>query len=304
MNVEGTRLLFANNEFVFTQTAALENFAKFSPELRSTVKNVTLRVVGRYYDDEAGKRDLTGNGQYHNNVPKLNMNIYARPPGMVRDKGIQAYCWELLADFLRALVMPVNAGQARPLLLPELQMLRLDLVNFCEHLPYGGSSFASVLRWHLGQVVDELLITGAPDQETDDGVSHEERLLQNLVKDEGLFGTACPIFVSIASGLKPLPGFGINWQVVRADNNMLKSAKKQENHPEGGEPPKSIYPPGRTIWKWAADSLKTSEKEWMEFDRASGHPAEQVADMYSDMSIYSDDDFDMDGLPALMLNPF
>jgi hypothetical protein len=304
MNVEGTRLLFANNEFVFTQVAALENFGKFSPELRSTVKNVTLRVVGRYYDDEAGKRDLTGNGQYHPNVPKLNMNICARPPGMVRDKGIQAYCWELLADFLKALVMPLNASQARPLLLPELQILRIDLVNFCEHLPYGGSSFASVLRWHLGQLVEELLITGAPDQETDDGISHEERLLQNLVKDEGLFGTACPTFVSIASGgLKPLAGLGIHSQVVRADNNMFKAAKKQQIHPEGGEPPKSMYPPGRTIWKWTTDSLKTPKKQWMEFDRASGYPAEDVADMYSDMSIYSDDDMD-DDLPALLLNPF
>jgi hypothetical protein len=304
MNVEGTRLLFANNEFVFTQAAALENFAKFSQGLRSIVKNVTLRVVGRYYDDEAGKRDLTGNGQYHPNVPKLNMSICARPPGMIRDKGIQAYCWELLADFLKALVMPLNAFQARPLLLPELQMLRIDLVNFCEHLPYGGSSFASVLRWHLGQLVDELLITGAPDQDTDDGVSHEERLLQNLVKDEGLFGTACPTFVSIASGgLKPLPGLGIHLQVVRADNKMFKAAKKQQIHPEGGEPPKSMYPPGRTIWKWTTDSLKTPKKQWMEFDRASGYPAEDVADMYSDMSIYSDDDMD-DDLPALLLNPF
>jgi hypothetical protein len=300
MNVEGTRLLFANNEFVFTQVAALENFANFSPELRSTVKNLTLRVVGRYYDDEASKRDLTGNGTYHNNVPKLVLNILARPPGMIRDRGVQAYCWELLADFLKGLVMPTSAVARRPLLLPSLQILRIDLVNFCDHLPYGGSSFASVLRWHLGQLIDELLITGAPDQETDDGVSHEERLLQNMVKDEGLFGTACPTFVSTMNGggLKALPGYGISMQVMRADNHMFKPAKKQHIHPEGGEPPKSIYPPGRTIWKWTTDSLKHPKKQWIEFDRASGYPADQVADMYSDMSTYSDDD--MDDIPPLL----
>jgi len=41
---EGMRILLEQNRFVFTQAAALENFAKISPELRSTIKHVTFRV--------------------------------------------------------------------------------------------------------------------------------------------------------------------------------------------------------------------------------------------------------------------
>jgi hypothetical protein len=161
--VEGLRLLFANNTFIFTQAAALENFAKNPYSLRSTVKQVTLRVVGRYYDEIAGKRDLTGNVDYHSSIDKLMMPIAARPPGMVKDKGLQAYCWEQLADFLRALLMPTPASVFRQKLLPHLEFMRIDLVNFCDHLPYGGYQFSSLVRWHLGRLVDEILITGAPE---------------------------------------------------------------------------------------------------------------------------------------------
>lgn len=43
-HTEGVRLLIESNDFVFTQAAALENFAKISTQLRSTIKEVTLRV--------------------------------------------------------------------------------------------------------------------------------------------------------------------------------------------------------------------------------------------------------------------
>jgi hypothetical protein len=277
--VEGTRLIFANNAFIFTQTAALENLANLPKELRSTVKDVTLRVVGRYYDQVASKRDLTGNVDYH---PQLNgqlmIPVVARPPGMTKDRGIQAYCWEQLADFLKAFLMPVPASVLRQKLLPSLETLRIDLVNFCDHLPYGGYQFSSLVRWHLGQIADELLITGAPDAELDDAFSNEEKLLHQLVRDEGLVGSAPPLFVSISSGLKPLKKLGISHKVIRADNEpSFKSAKKLI-HPEGGEPPKSSYPPGRTIWKWASESLSNPEKKWIEFDRRSGWPADDIDD--------------------------
>lgn len=43
-HTEGVRILIESNDFVFTQAAALEHFAKISTQLRSTVKEVTLRV--------------------------------------------------------------------------------------------------------------------------------------------------------------------------------------------------------------------------------------------------------------------
>lgn len=46
-HTEGVRMLVESNDFVFTQAAALDNFAKVSTLLRSTIKNVTLRVSSR-----------------------------------------------------------------------------------------------------------------------------------------------------------------------------------------------------------------------------------------------------------------
>ena len=270
-HVEGLRLLFANNSFIFTQAPALEDFAKFPIHLRSMVKEVTLRVVGRYYDDDGGRRDLTGNVSYHASVDKLMMPIIARPPGMIKDKGIQAYCWEQLADFLRALLMPSPASVFRQNLLPRLGVMRIDLVNFCDHLPYGGYQFSSVIRWHLGHIVDELLITGAPEDDMDDGLTNEERVLCQLVRDEGVVGSAAPQFVSNKSGgLKQLKANGIAQQLVRGDRTGKLPLPNTPFHLEGGEPPKSTYKPGKTIWKWTSDSLANPEKRWIEFHRRSG----------------------------------
>jgi hypothetical protein len=285
--VEGLQLLFTNNSFIFTQAAALENFAKFPHHLRATVKQVTLRVVGRYYDETAGRRDLTGNVDYHSSIDKLMLPIIARPPGMINDKGIQAYCWEQLADFLKSLLMPTPPSVLRQKLLPGLDIMRIDLVNFCDHLPYGGYQFSALIRWQLGQMVDELLITGAPEGDiTDEGFTNEERALNQLVRDEGLIGSAVPLFVSIREGLKALKGHGIAQRVIRASQEPKFESAKILIHPEGGKPPKSTYKAGRTIWKWTSDSLTNPEKRWIEFDRRSGMPAEDVccdSDMWSEI---------------------
>lgn len=77
---------------------------------------------------------------------------------MIQDKGIQAYCWYQLADFLRALQLPRAVdleSKDRPKLFPNLTSMRIDLVNFCDHLPLGIVSFAAVIRWHLGRILDE-----------------------------------------------------------------------------------------------------------------------------------------------------
>jgi hypothetical protein len=283
--IEGLQMLFANNSFIFTQVRALENFAKLPTHLRSTITQVTLRVVGRYYDEVAGKRDLTGNVPYHTSINQLMMPIIARPPGMINDKGIQAYCWEQVADFLRALLMPTPPSVFRQKLLPRLDTLRIDLVNFCDHLPYGGYQFSSLVRWHVGQIVDELLVTGAPEDDMDEGYSNEEKVLHQLVRDEGLVGSAAPQFVSTSKSLKPLRGRGIAQQVVRADKEPKYQSAKAPIHPEGGEHPPSIYKPGRTIWKWTSDSLADPEKRWIEFHRRTGMPAD---DFYDEMDMWSD----------------
>jgi hypothetical protein len=88
---EGTKYFFAN-EFVFTQVAALGNFAKIPYELRGTIKNVTFRVVGRYYDNVASKRNIF-DMSYHPNAPNFKIPIFQRPKGAERQHGVHAYCW-------------------------------------------------------------------------------------------------------------------------------------------------------------------------------------------------------------------
>ncbi|KAJ5052227.1 uncharacterized protein L3040_001985 [Drepanopeziza brunnea f. sp. 'multigermtubi'] len=280
---EGMRLLIGSNDFVFTQAAALENFAKVPTQLRATIKHVTLRVVGRYYADRVRKVDLTGISNYHKNVRVFSVPIHARPRGMVNDNGIQAYCWYQVADFLKALQLPYateptfTATNNRPKLLPGLSTMRIDLVNFCDHLPLGITSFAPIIRWHLGPFLDELVLTGCPH----DDISRDEKvILRNALRDEGLFSTACPAFISGKNFLKKLSVYEYRHQVVgaRKAKNLSKKSNKHavpQIHPEGGSPPVSSYPRGTTIWKWA----KTEDqkpKEWIEFERGSGRPISEV----------------------------
>jgi hypothetical protein len=281
--VEGIRLLMANNTFIFTQVAAVQNFAKVPIDLRSTVKNITLRVVGRYYDDISYKKTITGEILYHDAVPYPTVYVAARPKGTAKDKGIQAYCWQQLVDFMKALVVPDPTGTTYAQLLPSIQVMRIDLVNFCEHLPFIGSSFITVLRWHLGKMVDELVITGAPEEEVSNG---EERFLAGILRDEGVFASGCPVFVSQKNGLRALPGYGLNLHIVRpslATPVKPEKARDLESiHPEGGSPPVSIYPAGATIWKYTSDSLAEPEKKWIEFHRRCGYQVSECGELEPD----------------------
>jgi hypothetical protein len=291
-NVEGKKLIVEKNQFLFTQVAALERFAQVPASLRANIEHLSIRCVGRYYHDSVKKLDLEGDNIYHHTMHKLEVQSYARPAGLISDGGIQAYCWYQVADFLKTLALPYDKKTGnRPKLLPGLKTFHLDLVNFCDHLPLGIWSFASILRWHLGMICDELLITGMPAVE---GGSDEEMLLRNLLRDEGLISTGCPRFVSMNNSLKALSGYGYTQQVVRARTKT--SALKKYSHPEGGKPPKSIYPASATIWKWTTDH-SGAPKSWIEFDRISGHPMSDLDEFDTEEnSDVNDSDLDPDSL--------
>jgi len=57
-NAEGTRLLVENNDFIFTQVTAVENFARIPEHSRARINHVIIRVVGRYYDRKGGEKDI------------------------------------------------------------------------------------------------------------------------------------------------------------------------------------------------------------------------------------------------------
>lgn len=302
---EGRRLFF-NNSFVFTQVIALDNFAWVPRELRSTVKHVTLRVVGKYFDNEASKRDLF-HTSYHPAAHNIRIPVYPRPKGAETDGGIHAYCWQQFADFMKSFQFPTGSHRVSKLF-PSLSRMRVDLVNFCEHLHYPGPSFMTVLRWHTGPFLDELIITGIPEEDPDEGPEH---LFTRIVKDEGVFGSGPPIFVSQVKALKSLPLLGLCVKVVRTDveSQIMRSMQGKDKKslkrlrasldPADGKPPKSFYPPGRTIWKFTQNSLKDPSRRWIEFDRASGYPADDV-DMWSDIDdseLYDSDMYDSEGNP-------
>ncbi|KAL3427494.1 hypothetical protein PVAG01_01003 [Phlyctema vagabunda] len=285
---EGLQLFIANNNFVFTQVAALQRFAQVPADLRSNLDHVTLRVVGRYYDNQARKQNFFGIS-YHPDLRDFKTQIYARPSGARMDRGLHAYCYQQFGDFLKALQIPKStSGRGIEKLFPSLNTIRIDLVNFCDHLWLPNRDFSTIIRWHAGPLVEELIITGVPEDDPEEGV---EGLIDRLVKDEGVFASGPPIFASLSKSLKPLRHLGLATRVVRCEKDPKKVSKAPATHPEGGKAPPSMYSPGRTIWKFIQERLDKPEKKWIEFDRRSGYPTEDL-DMYSDDSEGLDDMYD------------
>ncbi|KUJ16918.1 uncharacterized protein LY89DRAFT_782161 [Mollisia scopiformis] len=262
---EGKALILKNNDIVFTQVAALANFAKIPAALRVKIDHVTLRVVGRYYGDKAKKEfNMQEESRYHALVPKFKIPLLARPKGMIKEHGIHAYCYMQVGDFLKALFVPRRISNGRQYkLLPSLKTMRMDLINFSDHLVLGRTYFTPIIRWHLNKFLDELLVTGGSLGGEED---EEMYVLRNLVSNGGLFSENGAVFISVPGGLKPLPPYGITHELVRSEEVPMKSFQKY--HPEGGTPPKS-HPERKTVFKWAADSL-SERKRWIEFDYLTG----------------------------------
>lgn len=139
-NLEGTILLWTTNTFVFTQASALENFWKLPLRQRLLLERVTLRVVGRYYDDAGGINEFSR--YYHENFKTLQLPIIERCPALWGPAhGLQSYCWRQITDFLENLCRTkfkptrsaatgqVTNGGTKAVLLPSLKAMRMDLVS-------------------------------------------------------------------------------------------------------------------------------------------------------------------------------
>jgi hypothetical protein len=64
---------------------------------------------------------------------------------------------------------------------------------------------------------------------------------------------------------------------------------KKVIHPEGGEPPRSKYPLGTTIWKYVSDYTGHA-REWIEFHRFCGYPVTECGELHSDSEVDEDED--------------
>lgn len=292
---EGTRMLWANNTFVFTSPASLKQFAELDLSYRRKIKHVTFRIIARFYDDVNRTHRLPRS--YHSRLKNsVRLAIHRRPnERTLARRGFRAYAYSQLVDFLEALLPPHDPQLAAhftsantshttpyPRLLPSLESLRIDFVNFSDDLlSYPPPQLHDLASHQLGCMLNELTLTGVPTDECGLRVNTE---LSGLLKHEGLLIDHGPIMVAMRSGVRLLNNEGdqdfYSARVVRAMYTPHNNHFPHQRHdlidlppapPEEGDPPFSAFHSCRTIWKKVPVKLeKSDERRWELFDRVSG----------------------------------
>lgn len=297
---EGERFLWRNNTFVFTDCLALQNFRNLGLEHRKQITHITMRITARYYDEDFEREhrapyptsNPTRNPLRLRVIPRVYDNTLAR-------RGFRSYTWLQVVDFLTVLRPPFDPDhdttQPRPRLLPALESLRIDLVNFpSDFLTAPSPVEMHALTGHdLSMSLKELQLTGIPEcQWGSDMASH----LVRMVRDDGLFLKSDSTYVSSNRVRKQSDG---DWEprAVRAwkvlAEEYLQSKKKTNGSslPMGGGhhghhshhgtvkipavpaeegQPETTWQNRRTLWKRVPVSRDSEERVWAEFDRTTG----------------------------------
>ncbi|KXJ88279.1 hypothetical protein Micbo1qcDRAFT_138668 [Microdochium bolleyi] len=321
---EGIKLLWTNNDFLFTSPLALKNFTEVPSQFRHQIKSITLRIVARYYDDEERTHRLPAS--YHPDFKKpwkLRVQMRPKEPTMAR-RGFRTYAWLQLIDFLEALRPPYQEPSSslgnkdaakttrrsqieamkltvQPRLFPELERIRIDFVDFGEDLLHYPPTQLHDLACHqLGRTLNELVLTGLPGDEAGLRASHE---LAGMLRDEGLLIDHAPLMASQRHGIRPLPcdeeKCHYSSRVVRAMTDGTHYHDHHDHHDynaedfprapaEVGEPPEHAAFSCRTMWKRKPIKLDVpAEREWELYDRISGLPWEEIeeeATIFDDMA--------------------
>ena len=303
LHEEGSRIFWNSNTFLFTTPQAVRDFGELSSEYRNRMTAVTFRIIARYYDDQVHKRKL--DRFYHWSLRKdIRLRVHQRPreAPLIRG-GFRCYAWNQIVDFLAALRAPYDPSfhpksAPRPTLLPSLTRLRLDLVNFSDTLlPFSGPEFHDVTSHEFGCTLNELQVTGMPN---DDAGSKAGAELSGLLKDEGLYLDGDASFVMPAKGpLHTLRGGHWRSRVVRAwrdssmgedsdsDVDMSPESIFSRGHTKIGvmpSAPAEMGPPESTksedvIWKRVPTARDSTDRSWVQFSRYTGF---QVLDGDSD----------------------
>jgi hypothetical protein len=163
--VEGKKYLWSNNRFIFTTVQAVKAFADVGLQYRETVREANFRIVARFYDDENRTHKLPRD--HHSDLTKpirLRVTKRAKEPTLAR-RGFRSYAWFQLIDFLEAMLPPHDpskrATESRTRLLPNLERLRIDLVNFPEDmLQFPPAQLHDIASHHLGCYLTQLIVTG------------------------------------------------------------------------------------------------------------------------------------------------
>lgn len=295
-HTEGTKLLWSNNTFLFTSPASLRQFAELDLTYRQKVRYITLRLIARFYDDEDRVHRLPAS--YHPSLrSSIKLTVQRRPKEeTLARRGFRAYAWYQLIDFLEAMLPPYDPAcrspptQPRPRLLPALETLRIDFVNFVNDLlQYPPQHLHDLASHQLGCMLNEVILTGVPTDECGLRVSTE---LSGLLKDEGLLIDHCPTLVAVKDGVRLLHRAesvcGFSSKVVRGMRSTGEGFFSDGHHNhnqtdfppaprEKGDPPPSMFHSCRTIWKKIPTKLDgNGERRWKLFDRVSGLPWEDV----------------------------
>jgi hypothetical protein len=308
--VEGKRALWGHNTFTFTSHTALRNFANLEPEYRDGIKHINLRVIAKFYDDVQRNHKIPKS--YHPSLKKdVALKVHMRPKeSNLARKGFRVYAWAQLIDFLSALLPPhrrnMDKTKSRQRLLPNLESMRIDFVNFPEdYLPYSGSDLHEVAAHENGCTLNELMVTGLPCCEQGMKAGAE---CSGMLKDNGLFMDAGPSFIQLKTQLKPLTGKDFCKKVIRAwmspsDAHAAHHHHSRDSHPvrmhQAPDPPNApVSKYARpTVWKLVPNSRDSAKRRWVEFDRKMGYSVKEMQDDIGiDMDFYDSDLEDEDDL--------
>ncbi|KAF7875232.1 hypothetical protein EAF04_002404 [Stromatinia cepivora] len=191
-NDEGKKLMFCNNEFIFTQVRSLKWFVKTHPEICAELEHLELRIVGKYYNDRGNVNSPYPLGWYPilkppNAWEELKMDVIKRCPSVnLSWTGLQSYCWRQIFEFLQALQLPEKARlKQEKTAFMNLRSMVIDLANFTMNLSGPGIGLRKMARENLGPILDELYIRGLPY--CNNGVLAFE-CLSYLLRDGGVSG--------------------------------------------------------------------------------------------------------------------
>lgn len=321
-HTEGTHYLWTNNTFVFTSYVALRNFSSLSFKYRQNIKHITMRIIARYYDNEMRRHSAPYPAEEARSLTiQLPIIERLREPTLAR-RGFRSYSWLQIVDFLDALRPPFVPDhpreEPRPRLLPGLDSMRMDLVNFPPDffLSPGGPAIHNMASHDLACTLNELQLTGVPECQWGGDISHQ---LARMVKDDGLLLKNNSTFVysrylrrfSKADKTKWSMRAVRAWKVLA--DEYIRNSKKTGNpghhhhhhhhtHRDGpgatampsapkedGAPP-TVWKHRRTLWKRVPINRESEEREWVEFDRTTGFrvPEDHYGD--EDKDTYDEDD--------------
>ncbi|KAK4172159.1 hypothetical protein QBC36DRAFT_80093 [Triangularia setosa] len=302
-HAEGTRFLWRNNSFVFTDCLALQNFRNLGLEHRKDMKHITMRIIARYYDDDLERDHRAPYPTLNPRSQPLRLRVIPRVhDDTLARRGFRSYTWLQVVDFLDALRPPFDPDhdktKPRPRLLPALESLRIDLVNFPSDFltPPGGPEMHALTAHDLSLSLKELQLTGITDCHWGADISSQ---LGRMVRDDGLFLKSDSTFV-LSNRLRKQSDADWDARAIRAwkvlAEEYMKSKKKKKvssslsiggghhghhSHsglvkiqavPEEEGAPETMWQERRTLWKRVPLSRDSDERKWVEFDRTTGAP--------------------------------